>query len=111
MNDWDIPYTHSEVLFEAFLDPYLPPLNETLSAKSRSLSQDQWQTFMSELSARQEKKAEIVSTKTIPNFGEVQTFKDTERSVTFVKMLQGKHDYVNLQEGLQDVVGRTFGFF
>lgn len=32
-----------------------------------------------------------------------------ERDVIFVKMLEGNHDYVGVQEGLQDIIGRKFG--
>lgn len=34
-----------------------------------------------------------------------------EREVIFVKMLEGNHDYVGVQEGLQDIIGRKFGLF
>jgi len=34
-----------------------------------------------------------------------------ERRVVFVKTLEGKHDYIGVQEGLQDIIGRKFGLF
>jgi abhydrolase domain-containing protein 12 len=112
-NDWDIPHTHSDVLFDAFLEPYLPPVTHTLNASTSSLSREQWLTFMAEAAARKDKKAEIVSNSTITHFGEIQEFEEggkegMKRSVTLLKMLQGKHDYVGTQEGLQFVIGKKF---
>jgi len=31
-NDWDIPHSHSQTLFDAFLDQHLPPLPEIAAA-------------------------------------------------------------------------------
>ncbi|KAF5330257.1 hypothetical protein D9758_014440 [Tetrapyrgos nigripes] len=108
-NDFVIPYTHSEVLFNAFLEPLLPSVK--LPRNPASLTTDEWASFTSQLSLRKESREEIVATTKIENFGTIEEFADTDgdRDVVFVKLLEGQHDYVGVQEGLQDIIGRKFG--
>jgi len=109
-NDWDIPYSHSEALFDTFLDPLLPPTPE-LPANAASLSQEEWSTFMDQLAKRKEVREKIVTSVELRNFGIVHEFTESGRKVVFVQSLAGGHDYLGAQEGVQDVIGRTFGFF
>jgi abhydrolase domain-containing protein 12 len=55
-----------------------------------------------------EKRDKIVSKTVIENFGSVEEFDDAtnRRKVTLVKTLAGTHDYIGVQEGLQDVIIR-----
>ncbi|KAJ7043834.1 Alpha/Beta hydrolase protein [Mycena alexandri] len=107
-NDWEIPYTHSEALFDTFLDPLLP---SSPSFPSNTLSQDEWATFTEQFSKRKEAREEIVTTVELHNFGTVQECMESGRRVVLLKTLAGGHDYLGVQEGVQDVIGRTFGFF
>jgi abhydrolase domain-containing protein 12 len=105
-DDWDIPHSHSDVLFEAFLDPLLP--NMVIPQEPLSLTNDEWNDFTRRQKERSLKRKEIVETTVIPNFGTVSETRDG-RSVTLVKTLVGAHDYIGEQEGLQDIIGRKFG--
>ncbi|CAK5270210.1 unnamed protein product [Mycena citricolor] len=109
-NDWDIPYTHSEALFTAFLDPHLPQMI-ALPPHLASLSQEQWSEFTSRAAERREAREALVSTTEIPKFGTLHKFNDGKRTVTHVQTLHGGHDYVGIQEGVSDIIGQTFGFF
>ncbi|KAJ7465304.1 Alpha/Beta hydrolase protein [Mycena latifolia] len=109
-NDWDIPYSHSEALFNTFLDPFLPP-SPSLPSNAVSLTEEEWSAFSVQLAKRKEARAEIVTSVELHNFGTVQDFTESGRKVVFVRTLAGGHDYLGVQEGVQDVIGRTFGFF
>lgn len=106
-NDWDIPDSHSDVLFEAFLDIHLPPVSPPDHATV--MTTDQWNTFTTQQAARQNKRNELVTTTVMANFGRVDAFEADGRKLVLVKTLFGGHDYLGVQEGIQDVIGRTFG--
>jgi len=105
-NDWDIPDTHSDVLFQAFLERQLPPLD--MPKDFMAVSKQDWEKVQTQQKARQEKRNEILKSTTLVNFGRVDEFFDNGRKVILVKTLAGSHDYLGLQEGLQDIIGRTF---
>ncbi|KAJ6557219.1 Alpha/Beta hydrolase protein [Mycena vulgaris] len=109
-NDWDIPYSHSEALFDTFLDALLPP-SPALPENALSLSQEDWIAFNIQRAARKEARDELVTSVELHNFGTVHEFTEAGRKVVFVQTLAGGHDYLGVQEGVQDVIGRTFGFF
>lgn len=106
-NDWDIPDSHSDVLFEAFLDTHLPPVSPPEHATV--MTRHQWNTFTTQQAARQNKRNELVNTTVMANFGRVDAFEADGRKLVLVKTLFGGHDYLGVQEGIQDVIGRTFG--
>lgn len=106
-DDWDIPDSHSDILFQAFLDPYLPPVVEVenpLSMNSESLNE------ISEQKSRRAALDVLVRTTTIPKFGRLEEFIDKKRKIVLVKTIAGGHDYLGIQEGLVDIIRKTFGF-
>ncbi|KAF5392010.1 hypothetical protein D9757_003349 [Collybiopsis confluens] len=133
-NDWDIPYTHSEILFNAFLEPLLPPVD--IPSDPVSTTKEDWSAFTAQIAARKNERENVVITTRMPNFGVMEEFTDRggettvggervrggeywaagqqgggtprNREVIFVKMLEGNHDYVGVQEGLQDIIGQKF---
>ncbi|KAJ7644307.1 alpha beta-hydrolase [Roridomyces roridus] len=105
-DDWEIPYTHGEALFNTFLEPLLPSPPTEFSAV---LTQEQQAIFNSTVAKRQEAREKLLTTVDLHNFGSVREFMDGERKVVFVKSLAGGHDYLGVQEGVQDVIGRNFG--
>ncbi|KAJ7202827.1 Alpha/Beta hydrolase protein [Mycena pura] len=111
-NDWDIPYTHSEALFDTFMDPVLPAA-PSLPTNAAALSQEEWSAFGEQLTKRKTARNELVTSVELRNFGTVHEFVDVghKRTVVFVQTLAGGHDYLGVQEGVQDVIGRTFGLF
>jgi len=108
-NDWDIPSTHSEVLFEDFLDKHLPPLE--MPSNPLGMSQAEWDKFTLQQGMRMKEWDQLVKHTDLRNFGSVDEFTADERKVVLVKTFAGGHDYVGVQEGVQDVIGRTFGLF
>ena len=60
--------------------------------------------------ARREVLEKKVRTTHIPKFGRIEEFADEKRKVVLVKTLFGGHDYLGIQEGLVDIIGKTFGF-
>lgn len=109
-NDWDIPYTHTSTLFDAFLDPYLPSASGPLENPLSSHNWDQY-TFQQDLRAKH--RNAIVQTTTIGGFGTWEEFVDQKRGGRRVAMLKtnaGGHDIGRL-EGVQDAIGRMFDFY
>ncbi|KAG5654775.1 hypothetical protein H0H81_003783 [Sphagnurus paluster] len=100
-DDWDIPHTHSQVLFDAFLG--LPSLD-----LPELFSQEAWDKFSIQREAYASKRSQIVTTWELSNFGTVEEFIDEGRKVVFVRSLVGGHDYLGLQEGVQDFFKRSF---
>jgi abhydrolase domain-containing protein 12 len=104
-DDWVIPHSHSDVLFEAFLAPLLP--NIAIPKQPLSLTTEQWNDLAHQQEHRSQKRKEIVETSVVSKFGTVSRI-GTGRSVTLVKTLVGGHDNVVEQEGLQDIIARDF---
>ncbi|KAF8635826.1 hypothetical protein AX15_000025 [Amanita polypyramis BW_CC] len=105
-NDWEIPDTHSDALFQAFLEPLVP--NIPISQKPLSLTTEEWSDLLQKQEERSRRRREIVETSVIPNFGEVSHIQ-VGRPVTLVKTLVGGHNGIAEQEGLQDVIAKEFG--
>ncbi|RDB17974.1 Monoacylglycerol lipase ABHD12 [Hypsizygus marmoreus] len=106
-NDWDIPHTHAQVLFDAFLEPYLPSVS--LPGFTLSLAKEEWASFQAQREARSTKRDELVNHVQLPNFGAVDSFEQEGRKVSFVKTHAGGHDYLGVQEGVQDHMRTFFG--
>ena len=109
IDDWDIPYTHSETLFDALMEPILPPIASTASA---SWSKEEWDTFYTTNSARNSARNKLVTQSEIPHFGTVDEFvrgRDGHR-VVFLKMIDGGHNKLGTYEGVHEVMRTTFGF-
>lgn len=106
-NDWDIPSSHSEVIFEAFIDPYLPSLS--LLENPLAATQEEWSVFNAKKNARSAARRGLVTHTDLPNFGTTEEFIADWGKVVFVKTFAGGHDYLGIQEGVQDIIGRSFG--
>ncbi|KAF9465977.1 Alpha/Beta hydrolase protein [Collybia nuda] len=102
-NDWDIQHSHSSTLFNTFLDPHLPELPE-LPQNPTLLNHSDWSA---QLAARNAKRAELVSSIDIHNFGAWNEFTAGGRMVAMLKTKKGSHDIGKI-EGLQDYIGRMF---
>lgn len=106
-NDWDIPDSHSDVLFQAFLERQLPSLD--IPSNVFAMSKQDWEIVEGQQKARKDKRNEILKSTTLVNFGRIDEFSEKNgRKVVLVKTLAGAHDYLGIQEGLQDIIGRTF---
>ncbi|KDQ62270.1 hypothetical protein JAAARDRAFT_30167 [Jaapia argillacea MUCL 33604] len=110
-DDWDIPVSHSEVLFEHLLEPHLPsvPSLPTSPAELSKISQADWDAYATAQTRRKEARDELVLKKNLEHFGSIQEFSTGGARVVFTKTVWGGHDRIGLQEGVQDAIGRTFG--
>ena len=104
-NDWDIPDFHADVLFNAFLDGVLPRLKH-----SHGTLQETPDALSVSLEERRAVKRKITKHIDMGNFGYIDNFWDRtkNRNVTLVKAKYGGHDYLGVQEGVQDAMGHMF---
>lgn len=110
VNDWDIPHTHTSILFDTFLDPYLP---SAPGLPTNPMSIHNWDEYVAQQDVRAERRSAIVKTTVINGFGTLEDFVDEKqggRRVAMLKTNAGNHDIGRL-EGVQDVIGRMFGFY
>ncbi|KXN88127.1 Monoacylglycerol lipase ABHD12 [Leucoagaricus sp. SymC.cos] len=110
-NDWDIPHSHSDVLFNAFVDTVLP--EPKLPKKAMRATKEDYDAMTTLLEKRRVVREKVVDYIGMGGFGYIERFRDGEkkRNVTLVKTKYGGHDYVGVQEGVQDAMGRMFGLF
>lgn len=108
-DDWDIPYRHSELLFQAFLEPHLPALK--LPENPLVATPNEWAEVNKVQIKREAVRDDILERKELPNFGQVEQFRAGGRNIVYVRSKAGGHDFIGAQEGVQDVIGKTFGFF
>jgi abhydrolase domain-containing protein 12 len=105
-NDWDIPDLHSDILFQAFLEPHLPPVNHP--DNPFTTTQEEWDVVVKQQTLRNSKRGEILKSTPLQNFGRIDEFTQDGRKVILVKTLAGGHDYLGIQEGLVDIIGKSF---
>lgn len=105
-DDWDIPHSHSDVLFQAFLEPLLPPVDAPL--EPWKMTEELWKQFAVQQKERRDVRERVMTSTTIARFGRVDRLVGAKRDVVLVKTLAGGHDYLGIQEGLVDVIGHTF---
>ena len=108
-DDWDIPYLHSETLFDAFLEQHLPPLPNIAAAMAGA--SDEVAESIDRLSKeRRALRRELVTSSEIPRMGHVEVFsKDrSHNKVAFLRTRWGGHSTVGLVEGVQDYIAEMF---
>jgi abhydrolase domain-containing protein 12 len=108
-NDWDIPHSHSQTLFDAFLEQHLPPLPEIAAAMVGA--SDEVAERMAKLSQeRGALRQELVATNDIARVGRVEVFsKDRSHGkVVFFRTQWGGHSTLGLVEGVQDYITEMF---
>ncbi|KAH9476282.1 Lysophosphatidylserine lipase ABHD12 [Psilocybe cubensis] len=105
-DDVDIPSTHASTLFEAFLEPHLPAHP---TPPPNPFSHEKWDNFTSQESQRIHARQEIVKTIEVDGFGLYEEMNQDGRKVALLKTEKGGHD-IGRVEGVQDAIGRMFGF-
>lgn len=110
-NDWDIPHSHSQTLFDAFLDQHLPPLPEIAAAMAGA--SDEVMEKVDRLSKeRRALRRDLVVASEIPRLGRVEVFSkdrsDRNSKVAFLRTRWGGHSRVGLVEGVQDYMAEMF---
>ncbi|KAF8623246.1 hypothetical protein AX17_007492 [Amanita inopinata Kibby_2008] len=99
-DDWDIPHGHSSVLFNALIEPYfttsVPPPTAALAQADLGISIASIQKNIT------------LENLHIPHFGVLESLTADRRKIVMLKTEAGGHD-IGRVEGVQEVLGRTFG--
>ena len=108
-NDWDIPHSHSQTLFDAFLEQHLPPLPD-ITAAMAGASDEVAEHIVKLSEQRKALRGELVLASDVPRLGRVEVFsKDrTHGRVAFLLTRWGGHSRVGLVEGVQDYMAEMF---
>jgi abhydrolase domain-containing protein 12 len=108
-NDWDIPHSHSQTLFDAFLEQHLPPLPE-IAAAMAGVSDEVVESIDRLSKERRALRRDLVAASEIPRVGRVEVFsKDrSDNKVAFLRTRWGGHSRVGLVEGVQDYIAEMF---
>ena len=109
-NDWDIPHSHSQTLFDAFFDQHLLPLPHLVAMAGTS---DDVMEKIDRLSKeRRALRRDLVVASEIPRLGWVEVFskkdKSSDRKVAFLRTRWGGHSTVGSVEGVQDYMAEIW---
>jgi len=108
-DDLDIPVWHAKVLFDAFLEKYLPPLPKITAEMVEASTGRAKRQFSALLEERAMRRRELVAVREMERVGRVEVFsKDRgDNEVVFLHTWWGAHD-VGLVEGVQDYMAEMF---
>ncbi|KAI0056399.1 alpha/beta-hydrolase [Artomyces pyxidatus] len=108
-DDWDIPFAHSETIFDAFLEPYLPAM-PTLSVGKEIPSPELLQEMSVVSKQRDEHRSQLVEVTELERLGRQQVFTPsvTGGKVVFLKTAWGAHDRIGLVQGVQDLIANLY---
>lgn len=106
-DDWEISHTHSDALFDALLEPYLPPVFSSPLSPA-SWSAQQWSEHTAQLVSRREARGSLLTSTVIPNFGLMDEFKAPGEQITLLKTFTGSHNEICYLEGVQEVIRMMF---
>ena len=87
-NDWDIPHSHSSVLFDTFIDHH----------------------FANSTGEKAPLRSDVVSTIQISGYGTLEQVRLGTRRVALLKTETGGH-HIGKVEGVQDTIGRLFDLY
>jgi abhydrolase domain-containing protein 12 len=106
-NDWDIPHSHSQTLFDAFLEQHMPPMPDIAAAMASDQVAESFERLSKE---RRALRGELAVASEIPRLGSVEVFsKDRSHGkVAFLRTRWGGHSRVGLVEGVQDYIADMF---
>lgn len=106
-DDFDISHTHSDALFDALIDPFLPSVDQ-LPQDPSSWTKEQWDVFQAQMATKQEAREGLLVRTDMPHFGVMDTFAASNETIVLLKTLTGAHNDVGALEGTQEVVRTLF---
>ena len=106
-DDFDISHTHSDILFDALIDPFLPSV-DPLPLNPGSWTKEQWDTFQTQMTTKREAREGLLIRTDMPHFGVMDTFAESDETVILLKTLTGSHNDVGALEGTQEVIRTLF---
>lgn len=106
-NDLDIHHTHSDALFDALIEPFLPSV-DPLPREPGSWTKEQWNTFQTQTGTKRDARQRLLTRTDMPHFGVMDTFAASGETVVLLKTLTGSHNEVGTLEGTQEVIRNLF---
>ena len=106
-DDPDISHTHSDHLFDALIDPFLPSV-DPLPHNPGSWTKEQWNAFQMQMATKQEAREGVLIRNDMPHFGVMDTFAASNETIVLLKTLTGSHNNVGALEGTQEVIRTLF---
>ncbi|KAH7885140.1 Alpha/Beta hydrolase protein [Phlebopus sp. FC_14] len=106
-NDWDISHTHSDVIFDALIEPYLPPL-DAVPMDVSSWTAQEWSIYQTQTTLRDQVRESLLTRTRMANFGVMDEFVASGETVVLLKTLSGSHNEVGTLEGTQEVMRKVF---
>ncbi|KAH0832268.1 Alpha/Beta hydrolase protein [Lanmaoa asiatica] len=106
-DDWDISHTHSDALFDALMEPFLPSV-DPLPREPGSWTKEQWSTYQTQMAAKREARDGLLVRTDMPHFGVMDTFVSSGETIVLLKTLTGSHKEVGTLEGTQEVIRKLF---
>lgn len=106
-DDWDISHTHSDALFDALIDPFLPSV-DPLPRDPGSWTKEQWNTFQAQMAIKRAAREGLLVRTDMPHFGVMDTFSASNETIVLLKTLTGAHNDVGALEGTQEVIRALF---
>ncbi|KAG6372754.1 Alpha/Beta hydrolase protein [Boletus reticuloceps] len=106
-DDFDISHTHSDALFDALINPFLPSV-DPLPSDPHSWTREHWHTFQTQMATKRATREMLLVRTDIPHFGAMDTFAASNETVVLLKTLTGSHNDVGALEGTQEVIRTLF---
>ncbi|KZP19290.1 alpha/beta-hydrolase [Athelia psychrophila] len=108
-NDYDVPATHSTMLFDSLLEALLPPISPP-PIGTASWGEGHWAEFYASVPARAHARETLVRETDVPNVGTLTEFtRSNGAKVAMLKTAAGGHNGVGWQGGVHEVIRHTFG--
>ena len=107
-----IPVSHASMLFDAFLEPYLPTYP---SLPENPLSHAKWDNYTNQDALRASRRMEVVSTTRVEGYGVFEEIQPAVvalegRKVALLMTERGGHR-IGRVEGVHDAIGRMFELY
>ncbi|KAF9234674.1 Alpha/Beta hydrolase protein, partial [Melanogaster broomeanus] len=106
-NDCDISHTHSDAIFDALIEPYLPSV-DALPREPSLWTKEQWSTYQTQMATKKEVRESLLSRTDLRNFGIMDTFVASGETIVLLKSFTGSHNEVGTLEGTQEVIRNVF---
>jgi abhydrolase domain-containing protein 12 len=106
-DDLDISHTHSDALFDALIDPFLPSV-DPLPRDPGSWTKEQLNVSQTQMATKRVAREGLLVRTEMPHFGVMDTFAASNETIVLLKTLTGAHNDVGALEGTQEVMRTLF---
>ena len=108
-DDWDIPVSHANVLFDALLESLLPAY--PFDQREMLLGKVPYSEVLQVISQRKARREEVITAKEIDGLGTIRSFarEEDKGDVVMLETTWGEHNGITEIEGVIDVIGWSVG--